>query len=92
MATKVYKVANSLGLKLYFKWKSREDPTMALVHKGSRGPWLNFDDFTLDTQSISEVLLRGVNLDGFTSYHNKVVSRYFSLGFQIEAEGTDFFT
>ena len=37
MAIKVYKVANSLGLKLYFHWKSREDPTMVLVDKGSRG-------------------------------------------------------
>ena len=65
---------------------------MVLVDKGRRGPWLNFDDFSLDAQSISEVLLQGVNLDGLASYHNRVVSRYFSLGFQIEAEGTDFFT
>ena len=92
MALKVYKVANSLGLKLYFHWKSREDPTMQLVDRGSRGPWLNFDDFALDDASIKEVLSRGVNLDGFASFHNKVVNRYFSYGFQIEAEGTDFFT
>ena len=31
MALKVYKVANSLGLKLYFHWRSRDDPTMQLV-------------------------------------------------------------
>ena len=92
MATKVYKVANSLGLKLYFHWKSREDPTMVLVDRGSRGPWLDFDDFSLDDSSISVVKSRKVNLDGFASYHNKVVPRYYSLGFQIEAEGTDFFT
>ena len=92
MATKVYKVANSLGLKLYFKWKSREDPTMVLVDKGSRGPWLDFDDFALDDNSISAVRSQRINLDGFASYHNKVVPRYYSLGFQIEAEGTDFFT
>ena len=90
VATRVYKVANSLGLKLYFQWKSREDPTMVLVDKGSRSPWLNCDEFSLDAQSISEVLSRGINLDGFASYHNKVVQRYYSLGFQIEAEGTDF--
>ena len=28
MALKVYKVANSLGLKLYFHWRTIEDPTM----------------------------------------------------------------
>ena len=90
MATKVYKVANSLGLKLYFNWKSREDPTMVLVDKGSRGPWLDFDDFSLDDDSISVVKSRRVNLDSFASYQNKVVPMYYSLGFQIEAEGTDF--
>ena len=31
-------------------------------------------------------------LDGFASFHNKAVNRNFSYGFQIEAEGTDFFT
>jgi len=91
-ATKVYKVAYSLGLKLYFHWKSRKDPTMVLVDRGSRGPWLDFDDFSLDDESISVVKSRRVNLDGFASYHNKVVPRYYSSGFEIEAEGTDFFT
>ena len=28
MALKVYMVANSLGMKLFFSWKSRDDPTM----------------------------------------------------------------
>ena len=90
MATKVYKVANSLELKLYFNWKSREDPTMVLVDKGSRGPWLDFDDFALDDNSISAVRSWRINLDGFVSYHNKVVPKYYSLGFQIEAEGLNF--
>ena len=56
MAIKVYKVANSLGLKLYFHWRTREDPTMQLVNRDSRGPWLDFDDFALDIASIKEVL------------------------------------
>ena len=51
---------------------------------------MNFDDFALDDTSIKEVLSRGVNLDSFTSFHNKVVNRYFS--YRFEAEGTDFFT
>ena len=56
MALKVYKVANSFGLKLHFHWRTREDPTMQLVDRGSRGPWLVFDDFALDDASIKEVL------------------------------------
>ena len=53
---------------------------------------MNFDNFSLDDASIQKVLSRGINLDGFTSFHNKVVDRYISCGFQVEAEGTDFFT
>ena len=30
-------------------------------------------------------------MDGFASFHNKVVNRYISYGFQIEVEGTNFF-
>ena len=81
MAVKVFKVANSLGLKLFFVWKSRNDPTMQLVDKDSRGPWLDFDNFLLDDLTIAKVLSRGINLDGFASFHNKVVDRYISLGF-----------
>ena len=91
MALKVYKVANSLGLKLYFHWRTRDDPTMQLVDRGSRGPWLDFDDFALDSASIKEVLSHRINLDGFSSFHNKVVDRNISSGFRIKAEGTDFF-
>ena len=55
MALKVYKVANSLGVKLFFHWKSRDNPTMQLVDRGSRGHWLNFDNFALDDASVKEV-------------------------------------
>ena len=91
MAVKVFQVANSLGMKLFFHWKSRDDPTMQLVDRGSRGPWLDFDNFSVDEASIQEVLSRGINLDGFASFHNKIVDRYISFGFQIEAEGTNVF-
>ena len=92
MAVKVFKVANSLGLRLFFQWKSRDDSTMQLVDKGSRGPWLDFDDFSLDDTTTQMVLSRGINLDRFPSFHNKVVNRYISYGFQIEALATNFFT
>ena len=92
MAVKVYKRARSLGVRLFFQWKSRDDSTMQLVDKGSRGPWLDFNDFSLDDTTIQMVLSRGINLDGFASFHNRVVDRYISCGFQIEALATNFFT
>ena len=91
MAVKVYMAANRLNITLYFKWNSRNEQIMQIVDRGSRGPWLDFDDFSLDSETISEVKSRGVNLDGFASFHNKVVNRYFSLGFQVENSGTNFF-
>ena len=65
---------------------------MCLVDLGSRGPWLDFDDFCLDDDSVREVKSHSVNLDGFASYTNCVVTRFISAGFQVEAEGTNFFT
>ena len=43
-----------------------------------QGPWLDFDDFSLDSETISEVKSRGVNLDEFASFHNKFVKYIFS--------------
>ena len=89
---RVYLAANRLNITLHFAWRSRDEPIMQLVDKGSRGPWLDFNDFSLDAEAIREVKSRGVNLDGFASFHNKVVDRYISLGYQVESEGMNFFT
>ena len=55
MAVKVYMAANRLNIKLHFVWRSRDDPIMQIVDKSSRGPWLNFYDFSLDADAIQEV-------------------------------------
>ena len=55
MAVKVYLAANRLNITLFFLWKPRSDPIMMIVDKGSRGPWLDFDDFSLDSETIREV-------------------------------------
>ena len=65
---------------------------MQIVDLGSRGPWPDFDDFRLDQETVKLVRSRGINLDGFASFFNKVVPRYISAGFQVEAIGTNFFT
>ena len=55
MAVKVYMAANRLNITIHFAWKSRNKPIMQIVDKGSRGPWLDFDDFSLDADAIKEV-------------------------------------
>ena len=56
---------------------------MPIFYKGSCGPWIDFDDYTIDSNTIYIVKKHGINLDGFASYTNKICNRYFSLGFQI---------
>ena len=91
MAVKVYMAANRLNITLHFIWRPRRDPIMVIVDKGSRGPWLDFDNFSLDAKIIREVKSRGVYLDGSASFHNKVLDRFFSLGFLVESSGMNFF-
>ena len=55
MAVKVYLAANRLNITLHFVWRPRSDPIMVIVDKGSRGPWLDFNDFSLDADAIREV-------------------------------------
>ena len=55
MAVKVYMAANRLKIMLHFVWKSRNEPIMQIVDKGSRGPWLDFDNFSLDADAIRKV-------------------------------------
>ena len=43
--------------------------------KVAEAPGWTFNDFSLDAKAIREVKSRGVNLDGFASFHNKVVDR-----------------
>ncbi len=61
------------------------------MDKGSRGPWHNHDDFCLDFHSAQLVIERGITLDAFASFRNKLCEKYYSRGFEIEAAGQDFF-
>ena len=92
MAMAVFRATSWLNLKLHSQWKPRTNPAMVTVDLGSLGSWPDFDDFCLDHETANLVRSRSVNLDGFASFHNRVVDRYIFAGFQIETEGTNFFT
>ena len=79
MSVKIYMAAICLNITLYFKWNSRNEQIANCLHR-KQGPWLDFDDFSLDSETISEVKSRGVNLDEFASFHNKFVKIYFLSG------------
>ena len=89
MAVKVYMAVNRLNITLF----SNGNPLIRnyKLYTEEAGAFGSiFKDFSLDSETISEVKSRDVNLDDFASFHNKIVNRYFSLGFQIENSGTNF--
>ena len=92
MALDVFLSCNQLGIKIHFVWKPRDDPMMQLVDSGSQGPWPMLDDFMVDSNTAKCLISRGINLDGFASFDNKLCARYFSQGFQVEAAGVNFFS
>ena len=91
MAERVYERCRQLNIGLEVVWARRDTPVMVMADKGSRGPWFYNDDFTLDFVTAENIVSRGITLDGFASYNNKLCTRYFSRGYEIEALGQDFF-
>ena len=82
MAERVYTRCRQLNIQLEVVWARRDTPLMVMADKGSRGPWYYNDDFTLDFVTASNVVQRGITIDGFASYNNKLCTRYFSRGFR----------
>ena len=48
---------------------------MQLFDRGSKGPWPNFYDFTVDEGTAKLLINYGINLYGFASYHNSLYDR-----------------
>ena len=91
MVANFYRSCNYWNIKIHFSWKPRESPVMQLVDLGSRGPWLDYDNFTVDKWTAKLLCNCGINLDAFASFHNRLCDRYFSLGFQLESSSTNYF-
>ena len=91
MAEEVYSICKSLNITLEFVWQRRDSDLMVRMDQGSRGPWGYHDEFTLDWETSQNVLQRGITLDGFASFNNRLCQRYFSRSFEVESAGTDFF-
>ena len=74
------------------KWKGREEESMVWADLGSRGPWNPNNEFSLDFNCLQFVLgSNPVTIDTMATYRNRVVPRYVSLAFEVEAEGLNFF-
>ena len=91
MAEEVYAICKSLNITLEFVWQRRDSDLMRQMDLGSRGPWGYHDEFTLDFETAQNVLQRGITLDGFASFKNRLCQKYFSRSFEVKAAGMDFF-
>ena len=91
MAEAVYDATKRLDITLCVEWKSRDSVTIQDMDRGSHRPWRYHDDFGLDFVTAQEVIARGVTVDAFATYLNRLCPRYFSRGFEIESAGQDYF-
>ena len=65
---------------------------MVHVDLGSRGPWSEPEEFSLDFETAAFILGNyGPTVDGFASRRNKLCHQYFSLALEEEALGRNFF-
>ena len=62
------------------------------VNLGSRGPWLQAEDFKLDYLSYSTIFSKNLfTVDAISTYKTRQVERYYSAAFELEALAVDFF-
>ena len=60
---------------------------------GSRGPWLLCEDYSLDARTMDFILDKYTfTCDAMASYRSRIVEKYFSVGFELEAFSVDFFS
>ena len=91
MAEEVYAVCKHLNITLEFVWQQRDSDLMKRMDLGSRGPWRYHDEFTLDFVTAQNVLQRGITLDGFASFRNRLCQKYFSRS-RLRQQGRIFFS
>ena len=91
MAVEVYKRCRHLNITLQVEWHRRTEEFMQIADKGSRGPWRQHENFTVDWDTACKIIGRSPDVDCFADHSNKLCVRYYSLNFEIEAEGQDFF-
>ena len=77
---------------LTVEWKRRSEPEMVDADAGSRGPWLLCEDYSLDAGTMDFIREEYTfTCDAMASYRSRVVEKYFSIGFELEAFAVDFF-
>ena len=92
LALQTFLACKEKNIKLKVEWKRRSELEMVDADEGSRGPWSEREEFTVDAATrelIREKFLP--ELDGMATWRNRITERYYSLAREEEAEGKNLF-
>ena len=92
LALQTFLACKEKNIKLKVEWKRRSELEMVDADEGSRGPWSEREEFTVDAATrelIREKFLP--ELDGMATWQNRITERYYSLAREEEAEGKNLF-
>ena len=92
LALKTFLACQKKNIVLKVEWKRRSEEEMEIADEGSRGPWRERDEFTVDSATREVIRKKFLpDLDCMATRENRLTRRYFSLAREEEAEGKNLF-
>ena len=88
LALQTFLACRKKNIKLKVEWKRRSEEEMVDADEGSRGPWSEREEFTVDAATRAVIRKKFLQeLDCMATWQNRITERYFSLAREEEAEG-----
>ena len=92
LALQTFLACRKKNIKLKVEWKRRSEEEMVDADEGSRGPWSEREEFTVDAATREVIMKKFLpELDCMATRLNRITERYFSLAREEEAEGKNLF-
>ena len=92
LALQIFLACQKKSIKLKVEWKRRSEEEMEDADEGSRGPWREREEFTVDGATRDVIIQKFLpDLDCMATVRNRITERYFSLAREEEAEGKNLF-
>ena len=92
LALQIFLACQKKNIRLKVEWKRRSEEEMEDADEGSRGPWKEREEFTVDGNTWEVIRKKFMQeLDCMATWQNRITRRYFSLAREEEAEGKNLF-
>ena len=92
LALQIFLACQKKNIRLKVEWKRRSEEEMEDADEGSRGPWKEREEFTVDSNTREVIRKKFLpELDCMATWQNRITRRYFSLAREEEAEGKNLF-